>query len=201
MRTGKWPAAALAAIVVISMTAVADDNDSAKRGAALLQPFKLDLKRALTSGLQRGPEAAISVCKLEAPAIAAQLSTHGVTMGRTSHRLRNPDNAGPTWAEAVLSDYLKSDADVRPQVHRLDDGRTGYIEPIRLQSMCLTCHGKAVTPELTARIKSEYPNDQATGFELGDIRGVFWVAFDEENNEEPLSQPGAHHREPQHQHK
>ena len=185
-------------MLVISLAAVADNEDPAARGANLLQPFKQDLKQTLITGLQQGPDAAISVCKFEAPAIAAQLSTGGVTMGRTSHRLRNPANAGPTWAEAVLKDYLEADADIGPQVRRLDDGRTGYVEPIRMQPMCLTCHGSAVTPELTARINREYPEDQATGFEAGDLRGVFWVAFVEDAGEEPSRQQGAHHRQSRH---
>ena len=194
----KRPVVAIAAMLVISVAAMADNEDAAARGATLLQPFKQDLKQALVTGLQQGPEVAISVCKLEAPSIAAKLSTGGVTMGRTSHRLRNPANAGPAWAEAVLQDYLGADADIGPQVRRLDDGRTGYVEPIRMQAMCLTCHGTAVTPELTARINREYPEDKATGFEAGDLRGVFWVAFVEDAGEAPSRQQGAHHQPSRH---
>ena len=164
--------------------------DAAGRGAALLQPFKRDLKQALTAGLQEGPAAAVSACKLEAPAIAARLSTDGVTMGRTSHRLRNPENAGPAWAEAVLQAYLKNAEDAAPVLRQLEDGRTGYVEPIRMQAMCLTCHGADLAPELAARIELAYPEDTATGFELGDLRGVFWVAFAVDAKE--------HHPEPAH---
>ncbi len=181
MHTARW-VALVAALGMSATTATGADGeaagqDAAARGAALLQPFKRDLKQALTSGLQQGPVAAVSVCKLEAPAIAAALSTDGVAMGRTSHRLRNPANAGPAWAESVLQGYLADDTDARPQVRSLDDGRTGYVEPIRMQAMCVTCHGATLAPELAARIEAEYPDDQATGFETGDLRGVFWVTF------------------------
>ena len=64
------------------------------RGVELLAPFKQDLKLALTTGMQKGPLNAISVCKDEAPAIAESLSGEGIQMGRTSHRLRNPDKFG-----------------------------------------------------------------------------------------------------------
>ncbi len=170
----------------------------AERGAALLQPFKRDLKQALTTGLQEGPAAAVSACKLEAPAIAARLSTAGVTMGRTSHRLRNPKNAGPAWADAVLQQYLKNVDAAAPELRELDDGRTGYVEPIRMQAMCLTCHGASLAPDLAARIEAAYPEDQATGFELGDVRGVFWVAFSEEAGAHHAETSDSHHRETAH---
>ena len=190
--------ATLLAMVVPNVGAFADNHDAAARGAALLQPFKRDLKQALMSGLQEGPDAAISVCKLEAPAIASRLSSETVTMGRTSHRLRNPANAGPAWAEAVLQEYLVNDANAGPQVRQLDDGRTGYVEPIRMQAMCLTCHGAALTPDLAATIDSEYPEDQATGFNVGDLRGVFWVAFETAEGERRSKHADPHHREPRH---
>ena len=30
-------------------------------------------------------------------------------------------------------------------------------------------------PDVAAHIAQAYPEDQATGFEVGDLRGVFWV--------------------------
>ena len=55
----------------------------------------------------------------------------------------------------------------------------GYVEPIVMQPMCLTCHGESLAPEIAARISEVYPDDQATGFKVGDFRGVFWVEFPE----------------------
>jgi hypothetical protein len=65
------------------------------------------------------------------------------------------------------------------EVQRVDlpDGRLGMLFPIRLDVKCLMCHGgpddvlDAVKPELAKR----YPQDQATGFQQGDLRGWFWV--------------------------
>ena len=60
----KRPVVAIAAMLVISVAAMADNEDTAARGATLLQPFKQDLKQALVTGLQQGPEVAISVAVL-----------------------------------------------------------------------------------------------------------------------------------------
>ena len=146
-------------------------------GAKLLAPFKRDLKQALIAGMQQGPQNAISVCADQAPEIAASLQTDDVNMGRASHRLRNPANQGPDWVKAVLEDYLAADADPAPKVVDLPADREGYVEPILMQPLCLTCHGSEVAEDIAAHISKAYPDDQATGFELGDLRGVFWVEF------------------------
>ena len=56
----------------------------------------------------------------------------------------------------------------------------GYAEPIIVQPLCLSCHGNVLAPEVANHIEEAYPDDQATGFEIGDLRGVYWVAFPRE---------------------
>jgi hypothetical protein len=51
----------------------------------------------------------------------------------------------------------------------------GYVEPIYVQPLCVTCHGATLAPDLQAKIDELYPNDQATGYAAGDLRGVFWA--------------------------
>ena len=153
----------------------------AERGQAELAPFKQQLMGALKAGLAEGPDQAIDACRVEAPAIAAGLTTDQVSLGRTSHRLRNPGNAGPAWATAVLQDYLGEDGDWQPRVVELEGHRTGYVEPIVTQPLCLACHGSDLAPPVAAALARLYPEDRATGFADGDLRGVFWVSFDTED--------------------
>lgn len=120
---------------------------------------------------------AISVCRDQAPAIAQALSVEGVRIGRTSHRLRNPANAAPDWVNTVLEGYLAASSDRAPEVVQLPDNREGYIEPIMLQPLCVTCHGKTLAPDVAAHLEAVYPEDEATGFEVGDLRGVYWVEY------------------------
>jgi hypothetical protein len=49
------------------------------------------------------------------------------------------------------------------------------VEPIVVQPMCVTCHGADVAPDLRAKIEELYPDDQATGYAAGDLRGIFWA--------------------------
>ena len=153
------------------------DDVALARGAELLAPFKQDLKAALVDSMQRGPEAAVGVCRVKAPRIARALSVDGVMVGRSSHRLRNTENVSPSWAAPLLEAYLDDSDDRKPRVVALSNDRWGYVEPIVMQPLCLACHGEDLTDELRAGIEVLYPNDAATGFQVGDLRGIFWAEF------------------------
>lgn len=132
---------------------------------------------ALMEGVAGGPVAAIDACRVRAPEIASKLSTDGVRIGRSSHRLRNPANRGPEWIEATLEAYVDEPDSRVPVVVEFDGDRVGYIEPIITQPMCVSCHGDALAGPLAAEIERLYPDDEATGFAAGDLRGLFWVEF------------------------
>jgi hypothetical protein len=163
-------------LVLAGVATAAQAGDETSRAAAVLKPFKQQLQQALREGLAEGPVEAIGACRLRAPEIAASLSKDGVRVGRTSHKLRNPANASPSWVAPVLARYLAEPKGARtPSSVALPDGRSGYVEPIVTQPLCLTCHGESIAPALAARIRALYPEDRATGFREGDLRGVFWV--------------------------
>ncbi len=153
-------------------------NEAAQaRGAELLLPFKKELKSALLAGLEQGPVEAISVCREQAPEIADSLMQDGIRLGRSSHRLRNPGNVAPDWVEPLMQEYLDDGENRGSSIVALAEDKWGYAEPIITQPLCLTCHGDAVPPVLAERIEELYPEDQAVGFEAGELRGVFWLEF------------------------
>jgi hypothetical protein len=119
-----------------------------------------------------GPAAAISVCSKEAPQIAEQISgEHGLKIGRTSFRLRSPDNATPTWATQLVADR------VGEPTYLTREGKFAALLPIRIQAQCLMCHGPedTIPPPVKEALAEHYPKDQATGFQDGDLRGWFCV--------------------------
>lgn len=148
----------------------------AARAGEALGPFKQQLAMALTSALKQGPEAAVDVCAKEAPRLAAQAAAPDVVVGRSAIRLRNPQNAARPWLGPVLSELaaLPSAKGAR-RVVPLNDGRYGYAEAIVLQPQCTPCHGREIEPTLLQRIRARYPDDQATGFAPGQLRGAFWA--------------------------
>ena len=169
---------ALLALLALAAIAQAGD-DPAAHGASLLAPFKAELKSALMAGMKEGPATAIEVCSKDAPGIAAKLSVDGVLMGRSSHKLRNPDNTAPDWLSPIMQAYLDEPSNRNPRAVSLPGNRWGYVEPIMVQPLCLTCHGSELSPDVASRISELYPDDHATGFAAGDLRGVFWVEFPE----------------------
>ncbi len=150
-----------------------------ERGKETLKPFKMRLMGALKEGMENGPEAAIEVCQIVAPEIANEVSSAGVEIGRTSHKLRNERNAPREWMRPLLEGYLATPGNTEPEVVRFENGSVGYVEPIFIKQMCLACHGSALSPDVASRIDEHYPRDQARDFEEGDFRGMFWVEFSE----------------------
>jgi len=120
-----------------------------------------------------GPESAIGVCAQRAPEIAREIAqTHGVEIGRTSWKRRNPKNTPPVWAEPFLSERPES---VRVVEH--PSGSLGLLSPIRVAGSCLRCHGEpdALAEGVPEALSRLYPEDRATGFREGDLRGWFWI--------------------------
>lgn len=150
--------------------------DHEAEGAALLAPLKKNLKAALIGGMESGPDEAISACNTAAPLIAGELSIDGVSMGRSSHKLRNSENVAPEWAVPFLQAYVAG-TQTDPVAVELEKDRVGYVEPIMVQPMCLICHGAQLPPNIAVKIEELYPDDKATGFSDGDFRGIFWVEF------------------------
>lgn len=122
---------------------------------------------------KQGPAAAIAVCQKEAAEIAKSVSQeHGLQIGRTGVRLRNQTNVAPDWAAALVSQ--RTDATTFAV---LDNGEAAALLPIKLGAKCLMCHGPK--DQLPSVVKDElsrlYPEDRATGFAEGELRGWFWV--------------------------
>lgn len=137
------------------------------------------LKAALTQG---GPLAAVEVCHAKAPSIAQDMSQQqGVDIGRTSLKLRNPANAPDAWEQQVLADFAARLTKGEPltALEHYAVVETGgqkqfrYMKAIGVQETCLICHGEVLAPELQSKIKALYPQDQATGYKLGELRGAF----------------------------
>jgi hypothetical protein len=144
------------------------------------------LKEQLVAAIKAGGAvAAVGVCRTIAPAIAEDTSrTYGVKVGRTSLKARNPANAPDEFERRVLEEFVrKIDAGADPAslehaetVAQGDERVFRYMKAIPTAAEpCLTCHGSSLQPELKAEILRLYPNDQATGFKLGELRGAFTV--------------------------
>lgn len=174
------PAAAQPPSAISSEQAVAIANQ-------LLDKLLGDLKARLTAAMEQGgPAAAIEVCATEAQHITAavpEIAGPGVEakVGRASLKLRNPANKAPDWVQRWLDAQGERPAEglKAPVAVATMDGKriARVIRPIAIQGMCLTCHGPAlmIPPDVQAVLKTRYPDDQATGYALGALRGAAWA--------------------------
>lgn len=158
------------------------------------QKAMADLGQRLRTALQEkiaaeGAVAAVDFCAEQAPAIAQAVSLeHGVKVGRSAVRVRNPANAPSDWQQTTLAEFATqaaTGADVTTLSHQERDGNTLRLaKGLRVEPPCLICHGSSadIAPEVLAKINQRYPEDQAFGFKSGDLRGLIWAEVTASSN-------------------
>lgn len=147
-----------------------------------VQQLNQGMRAKLMESLKNhGPAGAIDVCALEAPVLADKLGRElGVVLKRTSLKLRNPQNA-PDQAEAkVLADLSaasRSGGALPQGVTPLPGEKSRFYQVILVQKPCLQCHGDSATisEAVRKRLAATYPEDRATGYKEGDVRGIISV--------------------------
>jgi hypothetical protein len=167
---GAGSSSALAASSRAEEEALARANEAADELGRTLRA------RLLAAMREGGPEHAVSVCADEAAGLAASVRERtGVHVGRASTKLRNPANAPPPFVAAWLeAQGPRKAADVAGYA-RVEEGVARVVRPIAVEGPCLTCHGARPSPSVRALLDARYPNDRATGYEVGDLRGALYA--------------------------
>jgi len=138
--------------------------------------LKPQLKKALAQG---GVQQAIEVCSVQAPQIAKNLSMSTQwQVKRVSLKARNHQNATPNaWEKSILEEFnqrqQQGEAAKKMAKAVLVEDEFRFMKAQGTAPLCLTCHGSELTAETKAALKEYYPQDQATGYSLGQIRGAF----------------------------
>ncbi len=152
------------------------------RGVAASVPPRL--LAVLQQEIQRGGFAgAIGACRDEAPRLAQAASAEsGWSIRRVSLRNRNPGAVPDAWERVVLQDFDRRAA-TGDNPASLEQGEIvteagirvyRYMKALPTQPLCLGCHGTAadISAPVRARLAELYPDDQATGYAVGQIRGA-----------------------------
>lgn len=158
-------------------------EESRKTAQEFMQTLGGALKKQLETG---GAESAIGVCKQIAPALAAEYSKDGRVVKRVSLKTRNKVQGTPDdWEKEVLEGFDQGQLEGKPiasmeiaTVTEETDGRWfRYMKAIPTQPMCLQCHGKPadIPAGVKALLEKEYPEDSATGYSAGEIRGAISI--------------------------
>lgn len=161
------------------------DSTEVASARAAADELGADLVTMLTGELNRGgPVAAIAVCADSAQVRTMRHHSSGIMVRRVGTRVRNPENAPDSTESAVLAAFTDAIAANRTMpdtafATRDANGRivTHYMRAIRVQEFCLACHGPAdsISAAVKQVIASRYPEDRATGYRLGELRGAISV--------------------------
>jgi hypothetical protein len=147
----------------------------------LMKTLEGRLMEAMGEG---GPVAAIAVCREQALTLTETVRKEAdiAYLKRVGVRIRNPENAAGPSEQRALEHFLQNGsgkgeypADWVDTV-KLPDGskQLRYYKSIPMQARCLPCHGPEdkIPDAIREAIDARYPDDQARGFETGDLRGL-----------------------------
>ena len=140
-----------------------------------------NLKAAASNG---GIANAIQFCNMNALPLTDSLSkTFHAKIKRSSLKLRNSSNQPDSLEAYMLDLYLQIEKMKKPIVGKTllaNNSDVRYFAPILLKSQCLKCHGvigQDIKDETYSIIKEHYPNDQAVGYQEGQLRGIWSINF------------------------
>ena len=133
-----------------------------------------------------GIEAALKYCNLNAYPIVDSLSiAYAAQIRRVSQKNRNPRNYPDSVETVFLEAYqysIDQGGQVSENIQEIDDDYLLYTRPILIgDPLCLKCHGELqvdITTGTEKLIKELYPDDRATGFRIGKLRGMWSIRLE-----------------------
>lgn len=162
-------------------------NDYTAQGKAIAQATYKALNNQLKQAMQTGGvEQAASFCHVVALPLTDSLSQqYNAVIKRTSLKLRNTANTPDSLELAMLKMYdimskMRNPVLV-PKLLEKGDDEIQFFAPIQIKNeTCLKCHGvlgQTMKEEDYAFIQQNYPNDQATGYKMDQVRGMWSITL------------------------
>ena len=162
------------------------EYEVARVGAAAADSLAHRLVNRLGAAMREGGAAhAIEFCSERALPITDSVDAslpRRLGVKRTALRVRNTANAPDSLEVEALRFFHASfdSAGTVPQhyVQVVDDSTFRYYRPLRIQELCVQCHGTRdeLGPGVAEALANRYPWDDATGYRKGDLRGVIRVS-------------------------
>lgn len=135
---------------------------------------------------EQGASGAVEFCHAEALPITQKVAEkHKVVVKRVSLKNRNPANAPNEMEKNLLEAYaynVEQGLENQPNIQKVDNGEVLlYTKTIVIPGgICLQCHGDPNTEieaATLAKINEKYPQDKATGYKAGELRGMWSIAI------------------------
>lgn len=152
-------------------------------GDSISTEAQMQLISQLQKGIsEKGVPEAIEFCNVNALPILTEVGkVHGVSIKRASNRYRNPADQPDAQETPILDAYeynAENGIKSEPNIQKIDGGEVFlYTKPIVIPGgLCLSCHGdpeKDINAETLSKLTELYPEDQAKGHKVGDLRGMW----------------------------
>lgn len=157
-----------------------------KKGDSITQEAQAALLDKLSTKIAEGSyKAAVSYCAKNAQELTDSLANkYQVHLKRVSLKNRNALNKPSKLEQGLLEAYQYTfeqggSLNNNVQFYSNEDSIL-YNKPIFIGSeLCLNCHGDKSNQALEVKeiLKDNYPADSAHGYKIGDLRGMWSVAF------------------------
>ena len=143
----------------------------------LIKTLGSNMKKNLKAG---GAMQALDFCSQEAYTLTQSVNEKlpkGVEVKRVSLKNRSPLNTAKQDEMKVLLELhaLQKQNKKLPNfvVKQIDEHTYKFYKPLVInKGVCLKCHGDIQNEKLANEIAKRYPDDKATGYKMGDLRGA-----------------------------
>jgi hypothetical protein len=127
---------------------------------------------------------AVKVCSDRAQQMTQEFNARtGHTIRRVSLKVRNLQNTPDKYERRKLEEFdlLNQRKSLKNEYFEVVDEKgqkyLRYMKPLIALPLCLNCHGpkENISADVKAILAEKYPDDRATGFLVGDLRGAISV--------------------------
>lgn len=168
-------------------------------GDRIVAVAQQEMDRVVPARLQaEGVAGTLTYCRPEHyRSVDSLVAEFGGRAQRVSRRPRNQANQAQLPVSARLHDLENGPAPAgEPMltgvVQRLSPTDLIYTKPILIRdAYCLRCHGvpgQELSKADNLLMKDAYPDDQATGYQLGEVRGMWLISFPQKGVVEYMTQ-------------
>lgn len=155
-----------------------------ERGLKYAVATKTELGKKLIGTIQKkGTPEAVEFCNEKAYSLTDSMSqVYNATIKRVSDKPRNINNRASIDELKYINIFKNTLANKEePQPIVVETGDlVNFYYPITTNAVCLQCHGqpqKEIQTKTLQSIKNLYPNDQAIGYGIDEVRGIWSITF------------------------
>ncbi|WP_051947224.1 DUF3365 domain-containing protein [Muricauda sp. MAR_2010_75] len=168
-----------------SDTVQSDKPNYEEIGMRYAQETQKVLGKNLKGTIQdKGVAEAVVFCNERAyPLTDSMAIQYDARIKRVSDKTRNPLNKANATELAHINTFKKQIAagDSIVPIVQEKDGQVHFYYPIVTNALCLNCHGtpnQNITPEVVEHLSELYPEDEATGYGIDEVRGIWSIVFE-----------------------